>query len=108
MSETVTSPVPEEVFDEFRASRWPEMFGGTAHHSRVMGTPLDRGIEAFEISLILAPDKERNVLEAMGIVEDPYSGSPMGETYFRRFTAFGRQVVAACEGLYTDEDYEQR
>jgi hypothetical protein len=102
--ENTSGRISEELFDRFRSSQWPVMFGHMANHSRQQGKPLEDTLGIHETVLIIAPHKDFIMLRDMGIVE----------ATFRRkwdalptpsYTAFGKQVIAACEGLYTPEEY---
>lgn len=103
-----TGCISEEVFDRFRTSRWPQLFGGQMRHSRLNKVS---GKDSFGIlAVLIAPARmeERDMLEEMGIIkQDP---RPEAADDFRdfRFTRAGQQCVRACEGLYTQEEYDLR
>jgi hypothetical protein len=106
--EPVPGLVSEEVFDSFRDSKWPELFGGTAYHSRVKGIPLDRCIDALESTVAISRMEQRDMLADMGIIEQEPRPERLDDIRDFRFTKAGRQVIAACEGLYAPEEYEAR
>lgn len=109
MSEQAGGFVSAEVFDQFLASDWPRLMGATARHSRETEIPLHQCIDAWQPSLALSPKEERAMLIEMGIIEieEPKPKKPYW-AQFVQFTALGREVIAECEGLYTDEEYAQR
>ncbi len=105
-NETNPSYISEELFDEFRSSKWPELFGGTAYHSRTNDTPFRGGLEGIEACIAISPMEVRNMLEEVGAIrQDPQSEHPDYCNFW--FHRVGRQLVRVCEGLYTPEEYEQ-
>jgi hypothetical protein len=98
MSELIT----EELFDQFRSSDWPRQFSGMARTAKAEGVELDslESFPTYETGLIIAPKEELQILEDIGIAEDRlFHRNP-------RFSEFGKQVIMACENLYTLEEHE--
>jgi hypothetical protein len=115
--------ISEELFDRFRDSHWPAFFSAKALAARTEGatTVEPESLRAYEAHLLLIPkeDEERQMLEDMGIIEDEIVepgrwGRPSERQdgiyeilakYRSRFSEFGREVIMACENLYTPEEH---
>ncbi len=106
--EPVQGLVSEEVFDTFITSKWPGLFGGTAHHSLTNDVDLGKCVEALEATVALSPMEERDMLADMGIIEQEPRPEYLDEPRDFRFTTAGHQLVSLCEGLYTPEEHEAR
>jgi hypothetical protein len=120
--------ISEELFDQFRSSDWPRQFSGMAQAACTKGVSIDElgSFPAYESGLIIAPKEELQMLEDMGIVEDHLShrspitpsmvkDMPVGifisdfisesQDWIPRFSELGKQVIMACENLYTPEEH---
>jgi hypothetical protein len=98
-------PISEELFDRFRSSSWPNMFGHIAHAAHEKGKPIDHDVlKVPEIGLIIAPREKVKILREVGIVEETFARRT-SDIPTPHFTEFGKQVIAACEGLFTPEEY---
>jgi DNA-binding HxlR family transcriptional regulator len=52
--------------------------------------------------------EERDMLAEMGIIEQEPRPEQLDDIRDFRLTKLGKEVVVACEGLYTSEEYETR
>lgn len=112
--------ISEELFDHFRNSNWPEQFSAMAQAARTEGVDVDQlsSFTAYETGLIIAPSEDKKILTDMGIVEDclfhrnpitpgmikdGFFGDP--NEYIPRFSEFGKQVIMACEKLFTAQEH---
>lgn len=109
-----------ELFNQFRSSNWPQQFSAMAQSASSEGVAVDElgSFPAYESSLIIAPEEDRQMLEAMGIIEDNlfqkgvvtpsmvkdgFSGDP--NAYVPHFSEFGKQVIMTYENLLTPEEH---
>jgi hypothetical protein len=120
--------ISEHLFDEFRSSRWPKEFSAMAQAASTDGKAFDE-LDSYivdEVGLFITPREELRILEAMGIIEyrilhktditpGMVKNMPVGilfsdfisqsQDWVPRFSEFGKQVVTACENLYSYEDH---
>lgn len=112
--------VSKELFNQFQDSSWPEQFSAMAQTASGEDVTVDE-LEFFtnhEVGLILVPKEEQQMLEDMGIIEyrlaqwgyvtpsmvqDGFRGDP--NTYRPHYSELGKQVIMACENLYTPEEH---
>lgn len=111
--------VSRELFERFQDSSWPRQFSAMAQKASGEGVAVDelQSFGTWETGLITAPKKDEEMLKDMGIIEqrlahkgfvtpsmaqDGFRGDP--NTYSPRFSDFGKQVIMACENLFTTEE----
>jgi len=119
----MSKEISKELFNEFSNSEWPREFSRMAQAARHEGVTLDNltAFPAYETTLIVAPKEEQEMLEEMGIIEDEVLVADVGtptvqrnyiprhnlspHVWTPRYTQFGKQVIMACENLFTPEDH---
>lgn len=114
--------ISQELFDEFRSSDWPALFSGLAqkasrkdvepdqiksygaleYHLNIAASGLERTM-LLEMELVESY-REGNVMATPSMVQDGLIGKPGDERF--RFTDFGKEVIMACENLFTPEEHE--
>lgn len=113
--------ISEELFDQFRGSTWPRQFSELAQTAHSQGVSLDelRVFSTYEVGLTIMPPEDKEMLDAMGITEprlwrevfltpdmrqDGFRGDP--NEYVTRYSEFGKQVIMACENLFTPKEHD--
>ena len=117
----MSEQISRELFDEFITSDWPMSFSALAQKASRKNVEPDqiRSYKALEFHVYMASGLERTMLEEMGIVENfPTDRARVTPGMLKdgvleapqnlqpKFSEFGREVIMACENLFTPEEHE--